>query len=147
MAIGFLKADICSGSPLSEGNNFVIHYDKGLTLEASCLKIFRVANLITLSIQLIVPNYLVILSHRHSTTVLPSFIHIFYLLLNYFKTILLFYFSNLFFFAIGDPICDLVRDLIQSDPGFVKVSPFLLTHSHNYFCMNMYHIIAVRFRC
>ena len=78
---------------------------------------------------------------------LPSFIHIFYLLLNYFKTILLFYFSNLFFFAIGDPICDLVCDLIQSDPGFVKVSTFLLTHSHNYFCMKVYHIIAVRFRC
>ena len=78
---------------------------------------------------------------------LPPFIHIFYLLLNYFKTILLFYFSNLFFFAIGDPICDLVRDLIQSDPGFVKVSTFLLTHSHNYFCMKVYHIIAVRFRC
>ena len=65
----FISSDICSGSPLSEGNNFVIHYDKGLTLEASCLKIFRVANLITLSIQLIVPNYLVILSYRHSTTV------------------------------------------------------------------------------
>ena len=58
---------------------------------------------------------------------LPSFINIFYLLLNYFKTILLFYFSNLFFFAVGDPICDLVCDPIQSDSGFVKVSTFLPT--------------------
>ena len=91
---------------------------------------------------------------------LPSFINIFYLLLNYFKTILLFYFSNLFFLQLviqsviwsvirSNPIqSDPIRsDPIQSDPGFVKVSTFLLTHSHNYFCMNMYHIIAVRFRC
>ena len=81
---------------------------------------------------------------------LPSFIHIFYLLLNYFKTILLFYFSNFFFLqlVIQSVIWSVIRsNPIQSDPGFVKVSTFLLTHSHNYFCMNMYHIIAVRFRC
>ena len=40
--------------------------------------------------------------------------------------------------------------LIQYDPGFVNtavVSTSLSTLSHNYFCMYMYLIIAVRFRC
>ena len=76
---------------------------------------------------------------------LPSFINIFYLLLNYFKTILLFYFSNLFF-------CGWWSNLWSgpwSDPIWFWFCQgvHILTHSHNYFCMNMYHIIAVRFRC
>ena len=65
---------------------------------------------------------------------LPSFIHIFYLLLNYFKTILLFYFSNLFFFAIGDPICDLVRDPIRSDP--IQSDPI-----RSWFCQGVHILI------
>ena len=95
------------------------------------------AKLITLSVQLIIPNYLVILSHQHSTTVssenlLPYPLNlIFYLLL-----LLLLLFKKQFdFFAICDqthdvtcdathdathdpphvPILDPIHDLMQSD--------------------------------
>ena len=50
-------------------------------------------------------------------------------------------FSKLFF---------LIHDPIWSGPGFANtavVSTFLSTLSQSYFCMNMHHIIAVRFRC
>ena len=90
------------------------------------------------------------LLYRHSTTVsseiYPIYSYILFIIKLFQNNFIILFFKS-FFFAIGDPICDLVRDPIQSDPGFVKVSTFLLTHSHNYFCMNMYHIIAVRFRC
>ena len=48
---------------------------------------------------------------------LPPFIHIFYLLLNYFKTILLFYFSNLFFLRLV--IQSVIWSVIRSNPILV----------------------------
>ena len=54
--------------------------DEGLTLETLALKLFTVANL-RYSTQLIIPNYLVIPSHQHCTTVFfrnfPPFILLF----------------------------------------------------------------------
>ena len=47
---------------------FAIRSDEGLMLETSTMKLFTVANL-SYQPQLIIPNYPVILSHRHSTTV------------------------------------------------------------------------------
>ena len=90
------------------------------------------------------PCYTLPQTQHHGFTLIYSYI---LFIIKLFQNNFINLFFKSFFFAIGDPICDLVRDPIQSDPGFVKVSPFLLTHSHNYFCMNMYHIIAVRFRC
>ena len=108
------------------------------------------ANLIT--IQLMIPICLVILSHGHSTTtsseIYPLIHLISYLIYYYyFKRSLIFLFFKKFFFPIHDSICDPVHDQIRSNPGFVNASTFLSTLSHNYFCIYMYHIIAARFRC
>ena len=84
-------------------------------------------NLITSSFQLIMPNYLVILSHQHSTMVslenYPLIHLILYLVYYYYlKNNLIFLFFKTFFLIhdlICDPVCDLicdpVCDLIWSD--------------------------------
>ena len=139
--------------------------------QCSSLKIVTMAKLITLSVQLIIPNYLVILSHQHSTSVSSETYSLIHLILYF---IYLLFKKQFDFFAICDqtqdvtcdathdvthdpphvPILDPIHDLMQSDPvydpGFVNtavVSTSLSTLSHNYFCMYMYLIIAVRFRC
>ena len=130
------------------------------------------AKLITLSVQLIIPNYLVILSHQHSTTVSSetySFIHLILYFIYYY-----YYLKNnlTFLQSVIRPMMWLVMrpimqpmihhmfqsliqfmiwySLIRYDPGFVNtavVSTSLSTLSHNYFCMYMYLVIAIRFRC
>ena len=137
----------------------------------SSLKIVTMAKLITLSVQLIIPNYLVILSHQHSTMV-SSETYSLILLILYF--IYYCYLKNnlTFLQSVIRPMMWLVMrlmmqpmihhmfqsliqfmiwcSLIWYDPGFVNtavVSTSLSTLSHNYFCMYMYLIIADRFRC
>ena len=146
--------------------------------QRSFLKIVTKAKLITLSVQLIIPNYLVILSHQHSTTVSSetySLIHlILYFIYYYLKNNLTFLQSVIrpMMWLVMQPMMWLLMrpmmqpmihhmfqsliqfmiwcSLIWYDPVFVNtavVSTSLSTLSHNYFCMYMYLIIAVRFRC
>ena len=53
-------------------SNLVIRTDEGLTFEMSALQLFTVANLSLLSTQLIILNYPVVISHRHSSMVFSS---------------------------------------------------------------------------
>ena len=129
-------------------HSFVIHSDEGL--EMPSFLILMVANLIT--IQLMIPICLAILSHGNSTTTSSEIYPLIHLILYliyyyYFKRSLIFLFFKKIFFPIHDSICDPVHDQIRSNPGFVNASTFLSTLSHNYFCIYMYHIIAARFRC
>ena len=108
-------------------HSFVIHSDEGL--EMPSFLILTVANLIT--IQLMIPICLVILSHGHSTTtsseIYPLIHLISYLIYYYyFKRSLIFLFFKKFFFLIHDSICDPVHDQIWSDPILV-----LSTHPHS----------------
>ena len=147
--------------------------------QRSFLKIVTKAKLITLSVQLIIPNYLVILSHQHSTTVSSETYSLIHLILYF---IYYYYLKNnlTFLQSVIRPMMWLVMrpmmwllmrpmmqpmihhmfqsliqfmiwcSLIWYDPVFVNtavVSTSLSTLSHNYFCMYMYLIIAVRFRC
>ena len=101
--------------------------------QRSSLKIVTMAKLITLSVQLIIPNYLVILSHQHSTTVSSETYSLIHLILYF---IYYYYLKKQFdFFAICDqthdvtcdathdathdpphvPILDPIHDLMQSD--------------------------------
>ena len=109
-----------------------------------------VANLIT--IQLMIPICLAILSHGHSTTTSSEIYPLIHLILYliyyyYFKKSLIFSFFKKIFFLIHDLIYNPVHDQIGSNPGFVNASTFLSTLSHDYFCIYMYCIIAARFRC
>ena len=94
--------------------------------QRSSLKIVTMAKLITLSVQLIIPNYLVILSHQHSTTVSSETYSLIHLILYF---IYLLFKKQFDFFAICDqthdvtcdathdvPILDPIHDLMQSDP-------------------------------
>ena len=132
--------------------------------QRSSLKIVTMAKLITLSVQLIILNYLVILSHQHSTTVSSetySLIHLilYFIYYCYLKNNLTFLQSVIrpMMWLVMQPMMfqSLIQfmiwcSLIRYDPGCVNtavVSTSLSTLSHNYFCMYMYLIIAVRFRC
>ena len=139
--------------------------------QRSSLKIVTMAKLITLSVQLIIPNYLVILSHQHSTTVSSetySLIHLilYFIYYYYLKNNLTFLQSvirPMMWLVMRPMMQPMIHHMFQSliqfmiwcsliwyDPGFVNtavVSTSLSTLSHNYFCMYMYLIIAVRFRC
>ena len=101
--------------------------------QCSSLKIVMMAKLITLSVQLIIPNYLVILSHQHSTLVSSETYSLIHLILYF---IYLLFKKQFDFFAICDqtqdvtcdathdvthdpphvPILDPIHDLMQSDP-------------------------------
>ena len=77
----------------------------------SPLKIVTMAKLITLSVQLIIPNYLVILSHQHSTTVSSETYSLIHLILYF---IYLLFKKQFDFLAIyvqtHDVTCDATHD-------------------------------------
>ena len=77
--------------------------------QRSSLKIVTMAKLITLSVQLIIPNYLVILSHQHSTTVSSETYSLIHLILYF---IYYYYLKNNLTFCNlwSDPWCDLWCD-------------------------------------
>ena len=87
----------------------------------SPLKIVTMAKLITLSVQLIIPNYLVILSHQHSTTVSSETYSLIHLILYF---IYLLFKKQFDFLAIyvqtHDVTCDATHDATH-DPLFVPI--------------------------
>ena len=106
--------------------------------------ILMVANLIT--IQLITPICLAILSHGHSSTTSSEIYPLIHLILYliyyyYFKRSLIFLFFKKIFFPIHDSICDPVHDQIRSDP--IRSDPILVLSMHPHSCQPSATTISV----
>ena len=101
--------------------------------QRSSLKIVTMAKLITLSVQLIIPNYLVILSHQHSTTVSSETYSLIHLILYFIYLLFKKQFDFLAIYVqthdvtcdathdathdpLHVPILDPIHDLMHSDP-------------------------------
>ena len=101
--------------------------------QRSFLKIVTKAKLITLSVQLIIPNYLVILSHQHSTTVSSETYSLIHLILYFIYLLFKKQFDFLAIYVqthdvtcdathdathdpLHVPILDPIHDLMHSDP-------------------------------
>ena len=101
--------------------------------QRSFLKIVTMAKLITLSVQLIIPNYLVILSHQHSTTVSSETYSLIHLILYFIYLLFKKQFDFLAIYVqthdvtcdathdathdpLHVPILDPIHDLMHSDP-------------------------------
>ena len=92
--------------------------------QRSSLKIVTMAKLITLSVQLIIPNYLVILSHQHSTSVSSETYSLIHLILYF---IYLLFKKQFDFFAICDQTqdvtCDATHDVTHDPPHVPILDP------------------------